>query len=173
MEAYETFLGDTFCVEDYVNLDESFKHVDSDNFLEITHKIFDYLHSSYAEYQEELHYLDPYKDVTVYDTMLVPNVALLTYMVDPIMMYVPSEIDCLFNLLDGTDSKITIDKKYSGHYTRYLKESDISQENANIYFTVMDDNLRQSEIDYNNLENKEKNNTETKTKASSKQVDGR
>lgn len=173
MEAYETFYGETFCVENYVNLDESFKHVDSDNFLDVTHKIFDIIHESYMEYQEELHYLDIYKDVTVYDTMLVPNVALLTYMVDPIMMLVPSEFDSLFSLLDDTDSKITIDKKYSGHYTRYLKECEISQDDANMYFTVMDDNLRESEIDYNNLENKEKNNADTKTKSSSKQIDGR
>lgn len=169
MEAYETFLGESFSVEDYADLDESFKHVDSDSYLAVTHKIFDFIYDSYAEYQEELHCLDKYKDVTVYDTMIVPNMALLTYMVDPIMMCVPSEFDSLFNLLDRTDSKITIDKKYSGHYTRYLKDCEISQDDASIYFTVMDDNLRASKIDYNNLEN----NTETKTKTSSKQVDGR
>lgn len=114
------------------------------------------LYDGYSNYQKEIHNLDVYKDITVYDKMIVPNIELITYMVEPIMIFTPSEYESLFSLLDGTDSRITIDEKFCGAYTRAL-EQDISQDMASQYFVVMDDNLCESPINYNDIPDNNEN----------------
>lgn len=139
LKAYKDFTGNDFNIEDFASYDESLKNPDPAKALDNACFVLNCLHQSFATYQKQFHVLDVYKPATVYDQMIIPNYDIVTYALDPMISLVPTEIDSLFKMLDGTDSRITIDKRFEKHYARKLKTY-ISSSQAKEYFQVSDSN---------------------------------
>lgn len=140
LKAYEKFVGCKFDLNDYASCFKSIKDYDPENVLDNSCLIFDLFYESYSEYQKQLHNLDVYKNITIYDQMLIPNCDMVKYVVDPALALAPTELPEVFKMLDKTDSRITIDKRFVKHYSRKLLKEQISPDQAKEHLQVSDSN---------------------------------
>lgn len=147
-DVFQWFAGEPFDLKLFENMKymERAKGETDDKYEK---RIFRELHCMYETYLDCLHGLDPYKSVTVYDQMIIKNDDFLECMVDPIIKYVPAEIDSLYNLLDENQSKVTIDEKLAKHYATVFDAVGFEAEDIKEHFQVIDvnDYTRPMELD--------------------------